>query len=256
MMNTMSISRSRSDMEMQRQVAVPDNDSMRALQREEQGGLDQSRTPHAPLIAAVLHEYQQRQLLPPPGSDSGVMEMLHNNSHMRGAGRHPGIQSTLIEINSPSSSVAAANLPVSSLPGTSRSGKTPSKKLTSVALQLTSSDDEEQCGKLTRPEDILKRTRATMIPKSRKKAKRSPEDETGSARKVEPPSPRRNVCDREARRAHAFPLPTITGEKRRIITGTSLQSYKALWDAMGGSKNKEKFQRRVQNGVVPILSKR
>ncbi|KAI2502752.1 hypothetical protein MHU86_11737 [Fragilaria crotonensis] len=104
----MSLSRSRSDMEMQRQVAVPDNDSMRALQREEQGGLDQSRTPHAPLIAAVLHKYQQRQLLPSPDSDSGVMEMLHDNAHMRGAVSHPGIQSTLIEINSPSSSVAAA----------------------------------------------------------------------------------------------------------------------------------------------------
>lgn len=251
----MSLSHSRSDTDRQRQIAVPDNNSMRALRREEQDGLEQPHTAHAPLIAAVLHKYQQSQRSPPPGSNSGVMEKLPNNAQMRGAVSHPGVESTMIEINAPSSSVAAANLPVSSLPGTPCNVRTSSKKLAIVALQLTASDDQDQSGKLTRPEDILKRTRATMIPKSRKKAKRSSADETESSQNVESPSPRRNSCDREARRAHAFPLPTITDKKRRIITGTSLQSYKALWDAMGGSKNKEQFQRRVQNGVVPILTK-
>lgn len=252
----MPLSHSRSEMDRQRKVALSKKNPMRAPHREERGGLVQPRTAHAPLIAAVLHKYQQRQLCSSPASDSGVMEKLPNNLQMLEAESHSCVQATLIEVSSPSESAGAANSALSSLPGTSTSGLTSSKKSTLVALQLTASDDEEQCGKLTRPEDILKRTRATMIPKSRKKAKpNSEEDEIGSTRKVESPRLRRYVCDREACRAHAFPLPTITDEKRHI-TGASLQSYKSLWDAMGGNKNKELFQRRVQNGVVPILSKR
>ena len=230
----------------------------------------QQLTASSPLVAAVLQAYQQRHLLGPcKPSDIApeAVKTIPDSLEERGAVSHSDTHSTKVAVRLTSSPLPSGNvgLPltctapsssVSNLSEKSSKGITgTSNKSTIRALQLSASIEAQSCVEQLRPEDILKRTRATMIPKPRKKPRQCAEDKRGSIPRTESPAPQCRAPDREIRHVQAFPLPVIKDERPRS-TMASLRSYRALWNAMGGIANKEKFLRRVQNGTVYIPPKR
>lgn len=111
--------------------------------------------------------------------------------------------------------------------------------------------------KRNRHEDLLSRTRETMVRKPGKKAKLlhredNFQEEKESSRPSAPSIKKKEKLVQP--RKHEFLLPP-TGDYRQRSTGVTLLSYRALWDRMGGSNRKERFQRRVQNGEVPLIRK-
>lgn len=129
-------------------------------------------------------------------------------------------------------------------------------------LQLTL---DSQRVKRPRHEDLLSRTRETMVRKPGKKAKTEQQLQEEKQASVSPhatapaavssavttiPVKKRRIVLRQQQRPE-FLLPPAEEYRQRSV-GVRLDSYRSLWDKLGGAHGKERFQRRVQNGKVPI----
>jgi hypothetical protein len=128
--------------------------------------------------------------------------------------------------------------------------------------QLTFELQRQKRPCFSRHEDLLIRTRENMVRKPGKKAKiaeQQLQEEKQSS--VSPPRPagaasakipvkKRMLVVRQQKLG--FLLPPA-GEYRQRSIGVQLESYRSLWDKLGGFHGKERFQRRVQNGKVAMI---
>jgi hypothetical protein len=107
--------------------------------------------------------------------------------------------------------------------------------------------------KRPRHEELLNRTRETMIRKTGKKVKQPTEIEKDVVRHESPQLPLAVAYkDPVSKNASEFPLPPMVDQEHRTKK-VSLASYRLTWQKLGGYKNKELFQKMVQNGAIPIF---
>ena len=238
-----------------RRAAVP-----RALPIEEQRRLllQQALVADSPITEAALLAVQQRQLLGSPGLTRRSIAESQTGGYLPGLSlkRAPptDLRPTRSELRLALSMLTAGRRGPSSIPishtscimSPSADGSlTPLVPNMALAqfpapdrLQLTS---ESHRVKRARSEDLLDRTRGNMMLKPVKKAKHRPEyknEVVGRTSAV--------LCANQT-----FPLPPTTEQQQRTVKA-SLVSYGVLWSRIGGYNGKERFQRMVQNGRVPL----